>query len=257
MSRSMYRQAGATLVPDGTCSIPRLVMRRFLSALFASKKTVQPPKMDGYVFVFTYGRSGSTLLMGLLNSIPGFCIRGENNNAIYSLYEFSRRIAEAKVRSLKNSERPGHPWFGLNLVDEAALQTAQRDFFVNNVLRPESHHRIAGFKEIRFSEREVPDFAGYIDYIRTTFAPCKIIFNHRKLDDVARSSWWANMPEALDRITVMDERFWSIPADQDTFHFSYDSLCADPLYAGELMAFLGVPHDPAAVSAVLDVRHSY
>ena len=31
----------------------------------------------GYLFVVTYGRSGSTLLMGLLNSIPGYLIRGE------------------------------------------------------------------------------------------------------------------------------------------------------------------------------------
>ena len=28
-----------------------------------------------HVFVMTYGRSGSTLLMGILNSIPGWLLR--------------------------------------------------------------------------------------------------------------------------------------------------------------------------------------
>ena len=30
----------------------------------------------------TYGRSGSTLVQGLLNSIPGYLIRGENSAAL-------------------------------------------------------------------------------------------------------------------------------------------------------------------------------
>ena len=44
-----------------------------------------------FVFIFTYGRSGSTLLMGLLNSLPHYCIRGENNNLLHRLYPVLRR----------------------------------------------------------------------------------------------------------------------------------------------------------------------
>src|SRR5688572_1085508 len=35
----------------------------------------------GHLFIVTYGRSGSTLLQGVLNSIPGYLIRGENDGA--------------------------------------------------------------------------------------------------------------------------------------------------------------------------------
>ena len=38
-----------------------------------------------HVFVMTYGRSGSTLLMGILNSIPGWLLRGENRHAMRHL----------------------------------------------------------------------------------------------------------------------------------------------------------------------------
>jgi hypothetical protein len=34
------------------------------------------------IFVVTYGRSGSTLLQGVLNGIPGFLIRGENKDIV-------------------------------------------------------------------------------------------------------------------------------------------------------------------------------
>jgi hypothetical protein len=39
----------------------------------------------GYVFIVTYGRSGSTLLQGVLNSIPGYLVRGENRQALRHL----------------------------------------------------------------------------------------------------------------------------------------------------------------------------
>ena len=40
---------------------------------------------EGFVFVVTYGRSGSTLLQNVLNTIPGYCIRGENANTLAHL----------------------------------------------------------------------------------------------------------------------------------------------------------------------------
>ena len=48
----------------------------------------------GYVFVMTYGRSGSTLLMGLLNTIPGYLIRGENDDALRFLHDFHQTCVE-------------------------------------------------------------------------------------------------------------------------------------------------------------------
>lgn len=232
-------------------------MRATLSRLLPG--VVAPPKakIEKYVFVFTYGRSGSTLLMGLLNSLDGYCIRGENNNALYQLFEFNRHIEEARTNSLRNSERPSHPWFGLNLYDPEAARIQQRDMFVSTLLHPEPHHRVTGFKEIRFSEKDVPEFEAYIDYVRATFAPCKIVFNHRKLESVAKSGWWANMPEGLNKLKAVEDRLQSIPASNDIYHFSYDAFCADPTYAKGLMEFLGEPYDAAAVKHVLDVRHSY
>ena len=43
-----------------------------------------PPRFRT-VNIVTYGRSGSTLLMGLLNAIDGYRIRGENFNCFEEL----------------------------------------------------------------------------------------------------------------------------------------------------------------------------
>ena len=51
-----------------------------------------------HVFVMTYGRSGSTLLMGILNSIPGWLLRGENRHAMRHLYDFHRSGLTEKAR---------------------------------------------------------------------------------------------------------------------------------------------------------------
>ena len=40
----------------------------------------------------TYGRSGSTLLMGLLNTLPGYLIRGENRDALHHLFLFDQTM---------------------------------------------------------------------------------------------------------------------------------------------------------------------
>ena len=80
-----------------------------------------------HVFVMTYGRSGSTLLMGILNSIPGWLLRGENRHAMRHLYEFHRSgLAErARVDPARASE-PTHPWFGIESFPEEASRRAIR-----------------------------------------------------------------------------------------------------------------------------------
>jgi hypothetical protein len=212
-----------------------------------------------YVFICTYGRSGSTLLMGLINTIPHYRIRGENNNTLYPLFESWKALCNAKANGARNSERSTHPWYGLHQVQPERFAAALRDAFVENVLMPGPEDTVTGCKEIRFSEKEVPDFDGYIVFLRTVFAPARIIFNHRNLDDVAASEWWSNMPKAREKLTFMEERFRAVPAAGDVFHFDYDRLVGGGAqnHIGELFTFLGESSDPAAVDAVLGVRHSY
>ena len=64
---------------------------------------------EGYLIVVTYGRSGSTLLQSILQSIPGYSFTGENNNVLLPLFHAFLRAEDAKKRfgkTKKAKERP-------------------------------------------------------------------------------------------------------------------------------------------------------
>jgi hypothetical protein len=67
-----------------------------------------------YVFVVTYGRSGSTLTQGLLNTLPRTLVRGENN--LYLLFMFrAERLAKTfkKQHSRHGAGSTSSAFYGL------------------------------------------------------------------------------------------------------------------------------------------------
>ena len=215
------------------------------------------PRVRNYLFIFTYGRSGSTLLMGLLNSLPHYCIRGENNNVLYRIFAAYSALVSARAAGAKNSEKSTHPWFGLAHTQPERFADGMIGSFIDHVLCPEPHHRVIGFKEIRFSEAESPDFDGYIDFVRARFPGCRIIFNHRTLDTVAASKWWSTMPQARQKLQVMEDRFNQVVSNGDVFHFHYDRIDTGLDHIRELFTFLGEAFDEDSIRAVLAIKHSY
>ena len=76
------------------------------------------------VLIVTYGRSGSTLLQGLLNSIDGCVVRGENHNMVYRLYQAYAallRSQEEVVKAKSDGASPTNPWFGATMLDDKAF----------------------------------------------------------------------------------------------------------------------------------------
>ena len=67
-------------------------------------RKLEPREDLGYLFVLTYGRSGSTLLQGILNSIPGYLVRGENRQILFHLHEF-HRTGVAERREQRRQQR--------------------------------------------------------------------------------------------------------------------------------------------------------
>lgn len=227
-------------------------MDRFVLQLFRQRRRYQ------YVFIFTYGRSGSTLLMGLLNSLPHYCIRGENGNLLYKIFQVYETLNSARASpSAKNSAKSTNPWFGLAATNPERFVRRMLDAFVDEVLVPGRNHRTIGFKEIRFSRDETPDYEGYLAFVRSAFPGCKIIFNHRNLADVAASKWWSTMPAAPQKLQFIEDRFNSVSDGPDAFHFHYDRISDDLTHVRELFAFLGERVDEPAIRNVLSVRHSY
>lgn len=216
---------------------------------------------EGYVFVVTYGRSGSTLLQSLLNEIDGYCIRGENENALFHLMQSWYAVANSEpmrgARQAGRVLRRNDPWFGAERIDPDHFAKALADFFVREVLQPDPGLRVSGFKEIRFHDQPAL-FAPYLNFMRRFFPKARFIFNTRNHDAVCKSGWWATMnPVRVKAQLVAAEKLFDgyIANHPDcTIKLHYDNYVADRTRLGRLFDFLGEPYDAALVDRVMDLR---
>ncbi|MEP1963719.1 sulfotransferase family protein [Tateyamaria sp.] len=167
---------------------------------------------DRFVFIVTYGRSGSTLLQNLMNAIPGYQIRGENNNALLHMVQTWRSIeASGPLKGMRLAQQASdqtHPWFGGELIDPDKVGHSLAKCFTETVLNPDPDVRVSGFKEIRFHANQVA-FPHYLDFIHRYFPNAKFVFNTRNHADVAKSGWWAERPpQAVLKILKQAEQLY-------------------------------------------------
>ena len=220
---------------------------------------------EGFVFVVTYGRSGSTVLQNLLNSIPGYCVRGENGNAIYQLcrlvhdlkhHEYitmHREQAMGKGRFVGNLGQSTDPWYGAENIDIDRFAKALFNVFCNEILAMPPQTRVGGFKEIRYIH-DLAFLPTQLEIMQTYFPRAKIIFLTRDHAKVASSSWWQNE----DRATLLDQLNW---ADQvfkdyaeshaDCFRLDYSSYANGPGALVPLFEFLEETMDWQVVADIL------
>ena len=212
----------------------------------------------GYAFIVTYGRSGSTLLQGILSSSPGWLIRGENGDAMRSLYEFHRDcIAGRAQRTAAAAGDVTDAWFGMEDFPTAASLRHIRALALSTILRPESDTRVVGFKEIRWWHHD--DLIEYADFLRQVFPGARFVVNTRRLEDVAKSKWWADLDDPIATLTEYEKRILALRdhLGDDAFHVRYDDHVADPRTLAPLFEWLGETYDDARVREVLARPHSY
>ena len=213
------------------------------------------PRLD-YLFVVTYGRSGSTLLMGLLNSIPGYLVRGENWDALHHLFRFHQTLAEGSTRwDPARLRQRTHPFFGAGDFPEQRSLERIRELVVDTVLRPRDDTRVTGFKEIRWYHDDVEE---YVAWLRAVFPGARFVVNTRDHDEVRRSGWWAKRPENAEALPRVEAGILALAESlgDAAYRVHYNDYVADPTVLRGLFEWLGEPFDEAAVRAVLATRHS-
>jgi len=213
------------------------------------------PRELSYVFVVTYGRSGSTLLSGILNAIPGYLIRGENRDALHHLFLFHRTLATEKARVGEQLGRQKtHPFFGIGDVPLDTSLEDIRQLVLDTVLRPKDDTRVTGFKEIRWYH---PDLEEYVAWLREAFPGARFLVNTRHQADVLKSGWWAEGDHA-DGLARAEEGILRLAESlgDAAYRVHYDDYVADPGVLRGMFEWLGESFDEAAVRAVMERKHS-
>jgi len=250
--RALVRRAGTSLVPP----VRRLVAERdaLRSEVEELRHRSARPDLD-YLFVMTYGRSGSTLLQAILNSVPGVLIRGENRGITYHLHEYHRSAVKDAAWIGKAGRRKVNPFFGIRDYPAEVALARCRDLVLDTLLRPHPATKVVGFKEIRWYQ---DDLADYVQFIRDVFPGARFIVNTRRLEDVARSSWWADREDPLGQLTVIEDRILAVAATlgDAAFHLRYDDYKDDPVQLRKLFDWLGFAFDEERIREVMATEYA-
>jgi hypothetical protein len=209
-----------------------------------------------HLFIVTYGKSGSTLLTGLLNSLPGYQIMGENGGVLVDLARYHRKVTAARDQ-WSGDERltPAHPWHGIDGYPAEVALERMRALVTDTLLRPRPGTTVSGFKEIRWTQdRPQP----YLDFVDQLFPGARYLLNTRNLDDVAQSGWWRTNPAAREQLQVVEDSLKAAVASRGDrgFHVHYDDYARDPAALQELCRWLGADYDADRFAAVMEVPHS-
>jgi len=149
---------------------------------------------DKIVLICATGRSGSTTMQRIINTIPGSNICGENYGAINSLLDFY-----IKLHATSNDYVPGHynpasyedivsknvkpAWYNSYKMREMEDQIRKTiiTMFKNN-----QETNLWGFKEIRYDNKKI----NLIKYFKTLFPQTKVIIQIRGNTMVQSKSGW-------------------------------------------------------------------
>ncbi|WP_293089411.1 sulfotransferase family 2 domain-containing protein [Okeania sp. SIO3B5] len=252
-----------------------------------AKKTPNSLNFDS-LLVVTYGRSGSTLLQGILNSIDGILIKGENMNFIEGLYVSYQRLCGIKAKEITS---PQQPWYGCESIDiNLYLKNCKkliRDVLIGELSR-ENRDRVKcyGFKEIRYCSAEglegenweiltqalywknlrknhiyIQKMAEYLDFLAKVFPnPC-FIFNTRNLDAVSESGWWKDFEKAkvkeILQVIEGDMNKYVEKHPENCFKISYEDIVEKSERLKLMFGFLGVEYSESKVQEILSLPHSY
>lgn len=215
------------------------------------------PNLKGTIFIVTYGRSGSTLLQSILQTIPGALIRGENYLAMESLFIANRRVT--KTVNMHKSKKPelDHPWYGADKIDVEQFNRKMVDAFIDEVLQPDESTRWLGFKEIRYPMTG-KSFESFLLYMQTYYKNPIFVFNSRNAEDVSISAWLKKSPKkkVLEKVRTMDRKFRDFCSKYPhiSHHVTFEDLLADPGCLRPLFEKMGEKYDADKVAKVLQKK---
>ena len=149
---------------------------------------------DKIVLICATGRSGSTTMQRLINTIPNSNICGENYGAINSLLEFYRRIKITTKEYVPGHLRPATfedivsknikpSWYNSYNLNQMVQMIK---IMIINMFKNSESTNIWGFKEIRYDSGNI----NYIKDFKELFPQTKVIIQIRENLSAQSNSGW-------------------------------------------------------------------
>ena len=215
---------------------------------------IQLNQIEGCVFIVTYGRSGSTLLQRIMQTIPGMCFRGENSGTLEMLYRSAVRASETRNEFGQWKLPPDRPWHGADLIIPQHYSAALAQVFINQIINPGPKQRWIGFKEIRYDTLD-DELSSFLDWIVETFPNSYFLFNTRNHEDVANSAWWAqrDRDKVMTLLEKLDKRFelYNRKRPDRSFINTYEQLTENPQSIEPFFRKMGVHYNGKKILKIM------
>ena len=168
---------------------------------------------DKIVLICATGRSGSTTLQRIINTIPNSNICGENYGSISSLLEFHYRLHVASLERIPGNYNPTTyqelieknvkpSWYNsykMNDIEECIRQTIIKMF------KKDENNNLWGFKEIRYDHDQIK----LLKYFKMLFPQTKVIIQIREnIYEQSNSGWFKKDKGAFDYITSTNRKLF-------------------------------------------------
>jgi hypothetical protein len=195
----------------------------------------QPTSLPRFTFVVTYGRSGSTLVQGLLNALPGGLVRGENNLFVLPLYRSWALLRDYHRRYGKLAGERGvqSAFYGMDQFSPDAFAESVRELVMRQLYgsADPASVEVLGFKEVswhRVSAKEGPAFFNFLDRV---FPDVRYVLHRRAHENVTRSGFWRredpdSVGRSLRRVESIQDRLRETRPER-THDTRYERLTSD------------------------------
>jgi hypothetical protein len=255
-------------------------LRRFGRRASSSERSTaarpQSEPLPSFVFVVTYGRSGSTLVQGILNTLPATTVRGENGFYVWELFQAHRRAASfAEAHAQHRPRKVESAFYGAHRVTDGRLARLERSLVLGLLLDGGKRPEHVGFKEVLWHRIPREDTEDFFQWFERLFPEARYVLNTRAMEDASTSGFWRSYDKdealaAMRRVVeiqdhlrrtrpdrVLDTRYEVITGeDREASDAALLSLAefvtgrADATMLGRMRAVLEVGHGPHPFKAV-------
>ena len=158
---------------------------------------------DKIVLICATGRSGSTTMQRIINTIPNSNICGENFAAINSILEFYRRLKKCTINNVPGHQTPfTYEYLIKKNVKPSWYNSYNYEQMVNmikmmiiNMFKNSETTKLWGFKEIRYDSGNI----NYIKDFKELFPQTKVIVQIREnMLAQSKSGWFKNDRNAMN-----------------------------------------------------------
>lgn len=212
---------------------------------------------DKIVLVCATGRSGSTSLQRIINTIPNSNICGENYGAVNSLLDFYMKLHNASRDQIPGHYNPASyediisknvkpSWYNSYQMPE--MEQKIRDLIIA-MFKKDSNTSLWGFKEIRYDSQRIH----FLKSFKSLFPQTKVIIQVREnIAAQSKSSWYKDDRNASKKLQQTNVEFWNFYlANKDWCYFTTFERMFDKTNVQNIFSFIGEKYDENKVNEVL------